>query len=109
VQAELQEVVVRVRAVLDRFAKQGPVPERQAGLLRRYAIDEVKYADLARQLACTPAALRVRVHKAMGALRRYIETRHPEISDLLERRGAAGSAVAPPHSYSASCARTASI
>jgi len=89
-QAELNQVVEQVRSALRCFAEQGPRQARQAGLVRRYAIDEISHADLAAKLACSPNALRVRLHKAMRALRRHIETCHPELGELLGRRSAGG-------------------
>jgi DNA-directed RNA polymerase specialized sigma24 family protein len=90
--AERRAIVDGVRTALHSFAEQGPRQERQARLVRRHAIDEASHSDLARQLACSPTALRVRIHKAMRALRRHIETCHPELGDLLERGPTAGSA-----------------
>jgi len=80
-QAELDQLVGLVRAALRSFATLGPVQERQAELLRRHTLDEVACADLAPQLACTENALRVRIHKALRALRRHIETCHRALSD----------------------------
>jgi len=37
------------------------------------------------ELDCSENALRVRVHKAMLALRKHIQVCHPELEDLLER------------------------
>ena len=84
-QAELNQLVAMVRAALQSFATLGPIQARQAELLQRYALDEVEYPVLAAQLACTQNALRVRIHKAMRALRRYIEAWYPELEDLLGR------------------------
>jgi RNA polymerase sigma factor (sigma-70 family) len=84
-QAELKEVVHLVRQALRRFEAQGPVEARQARLVQRYALDETTYSDLAAKLACSESALRVRVHKAMRALRKYIESCHPELEELLGR------------------------
>jgi len=85
VQLELQEVISMVRGALACFATQGPIQRRQAQLLHRYALDDVDYAELAVELASSEGALRVRVHKAMLALRRHIRECHPELEELLER------------------------
>lgn len=85
-QLELQQVIVLVRGALACFAAQGRIQERQALLLRRYALDEVQYAELSVEMECSENALRVRVHKAMLALRRHIGVCHPELEDVLGRR-----------------------
>ena len=85
-QLELQQIVQLVRGALICFAAQGRIQERQAQLLRRYALDEVQYSELSMELACSENALRVRVHKAMLALRRHIGVCHPELEDVLGRR-----------------------
>jgi hypothetical protein len=54
-------------------------------LLHRYALDEASYRELALELGGSEGALRVRVHKAMAALRRHIRECHPELEALLER------------------------
>lgn len=89
-QLELRQIIQMVRGALDCFSTQGEIQDRQARLLRRYALDEVQYSVLSAELACSEAALRVRVHKAMLALRKHIRDCHAELEDLLERdRGAA--------------------
>ncbi|HEX8113409.1 MAG TPA: hypothetical protein VF516_37020, partial [Kofleriaceae bacterium] len=75
-QAELHAVASRVRAALECFARQGPCQARQACLVRRHALDEIDRLDLAAQLACSQNALRVRIHKALRALRKHIEACH---------------------------------
>ena len=85
-QLELQQLVRMVRGALACFATQGRTQARQAQLLRRYALDEVQYSDLSVELTCSENALRVRVHKAMLALRRHIGVCHPELEDVLGRR-----------------------
>jgi DNA-directed RNA polymerase specialized sigma24 family protein len=93
-QLELQQIIHMVRGALDCFATQGEIQDRQARLLRRYALDEVHYAALSTELACSESALRVRVHKAMLALRKHIRQCHAELEDLLERdRGTAAAHV----------------
>jgi hypothetical protein len=84
-QIELRQIIQMVRGALACFARQGRTQARQAQLLRRYALDEVNYAELTAELACSENALRVRVHKAMLALRRHIHVCHTELEDLLER------------------------
>jgi len=85
VQLELRQVIQMVRGAVACFATQGQAQQRQAQLLRRYALDEVKYSELSVELACSENALRVRVHKAMLALRKHIRECHSELEDLLER------------------------
>src|SRR5215475_12370481 len=75
-QLELQQIIQMVRGALDCFAAQGEIQDRQARLLRRYALDEVQYSALSAELACSESALRVRVHKAMLALRKHIRECH---------------------------------
>jgi hypothetical protein len=84
-QLEFQQIIQLVRGALTCFATQGRIQERQARLLRRHALDEVQYSELSVELACSANALRVRVHKAMHALRRHIGACHPELEDLLGR------------------------
>jgi len=84
-QLELREVIQLVRGALACFERQGIAQHRQAVLLRRYALDEVGYGELSTDLVCSEAALRVRMHKAMHALRRHIRVCHPELEGLLER------------------------
>jgi DNA-directed RNA polymerase specialized sigma24 family protein len=84
-QLELRQIIQMVRGALDCFSSQGEIQDRQARLLRRYALDEVQYAALSAELACSESALRVRVHKAMLALRKHIRECHAELEDLLER------------------------
>jgi type II secretory pathway predicted ATPase ExeA len=80
---------LEVRDAVACFATQGHAQQRQARLLQRYALDEVKYAELSTELACSENALRVRVHKAMLALRKHIRECHSELEDLLghDRQG----------------------
>lgn len=85
-QLELQQIIQLVRSAVACFATQGRIQKRQAQLLRRYALDEVPYPELSIELACSENALRVRVHKAMLALRRHIGVCHPELEDVLGRR-----------------------
>lgn len=85
-QLELQQIVRMVRGALACFAGQGRIQQRQAHLLQRYALDEVHYAALSTELESSENALRVRVHKAMLALRRHIGVCHPELEGVLERR-----------------------
>lgn len=84
-QLELRQIIQLVRSALACFARQSRTQVRQAQLLRRYALDEVNYADLSVELGSSENALRVRVHKAMFALRRHIGVCHPELEDVLER------------------------
>jgi DNA-directed RNA polymerase specialized sigma24 family protein len=84
-QLELQQIIHMVRGAVACFAAQGRIQERQARLLHRYALDDESYADLAAELGSSAGALRVRVHKAMLALRKHIQACHPELEDLLER------------------------
>lgn len=86
VQLEVRQVVELVRTALDGFAAQGDKQQQQAQLLQRYVLDEVGYADLSVELTCSKTALRVRVHKAIVALRKYVQTCHPELEQLLEGR-----------------------
>jgi DNA-directed RNA polymerase specialized sigma24 family protein len=89
-QLELQQIIRMVRGALDCFSTQGEIQDRQARLLRRYALDEIGYTALSSELACSESALRVRVHKAMLALRKHIRECHGELEDLLDRdRGTA--------------------
>jgi DNA-directed RNA polymerase specialized sigma24 family protein len=85
-QLELQQIIRMVRGALDCFSTQGEIQGRQARLLRRYALDETDYTALSTELACSESALRVRVHKAMLALRKHIRECHGELEDLLDRR-----------------------
>jgi DNA-directed RNA polymerase specialized sigma24 family protein len=85
-QLEVRQVVQLVRTALDGFAAQGDKQQQQAQLLQRYVLDEVGYADLSVELTCSKTALRVRVHKAIVALRKYVQTCHPELEQLLEGR-----------------------
>lgn len=86
VQLEVRQVACLVRTALDGFAAQGDKQHQQAQLLQRYMIDEVGYADLSVELTCSKNALRVRVHKAITALRKYVQTCHPELEQLIEGR-----------------------
>jgi DNA-directed RNA polymerase specialized sigma24 family protein len=85
-QLELREVIQMVRSALACFATQGGVQQRQAQLLRRYALDDASYSELSVELACSETALRVRVHKAMLALRKHIQKCHPELEGFLQTR-----------------------
>jgi DNA-directed RNA polymerase specialized sigma24 family protein len=85
-QLELRQAIEMVRSALVCFATQGGVQHRQARLLERYALDETPYAELGREMVCTENALRVRVHKAMLALRKHIRECHTELEDLLRDR-----------------------
>jgi len=87
--AELKQIVDQVHAALRCFAEQGLPQARQAQLLRYYALDELTHPELAEKFACSEGALRVRIHKAMQALRRHIDTCHPELGELLECTGTA--------------------
>lgn len=86
IQLELRQVNTMVRTALDCFAHQGQKQREQAQLLTRYVLDEVDYSTLSVELTCTKSALRVRVHKAMIALRKHVQTCHPELEQLLESR-----------------------
>jgi DNA-directed RNA polymerase specialized sigma24 family protein len=83
---EFQQIVARVRTALESFAARGTVQERQAQLLRRYMLEEIGYSQLSIELMCPENALRVRVHKAMLALRRHVQQCHPDLQNLVERR-----------------------
>ena len=72
-----------VRDAVACFATQGRAQQRQARLLQRYALDEAKYSELSTELACSENALRVRVHKAMFALRKHIRECHSDLENLL--------------------------
>jgi hypothetical protein len=85
VQLELQEIIQMVRSALACFARQGWIQQRQAQLLQRYALEEASYGELSAELACSENALRVRVHKAMHALRKHIRECHADLEHLLER------------------------
>jgi DNA-directed RNA polymerase specialized sigma24 family protein len=85
-QLELSQATAMVRTALSCFASQGAKQREQALLLQRYVLDEVGYTELSAELACSKNALRVRVHKAIIALRKYVEVHHPELEQLLERR-----------------------
>lgn len=82
-QAELKQIAELVRGALRSFAEQGPTQARQAWLVHCRLLDELSYAELAEQVACSAGALRVRIHKALQALRRHIEAHQPEIAELL--------------------------
>ena len=84
-QLELRQITEMVRGALACFESQGRTQQRQARLLRRYALEDMDYAELAEELGSSEGALRVRVHKAMIALKRHIRECHPELEDLLER------------------------
>lgn len=78
-QVELLQLVQLVRGALACFAARGSTQKRQAHLLQRRMLDEIPYRELAVELACTEAALRVRVHAALRALYRHIACCHPEL------------------------------
>jgi cytochrome oxidase Cu insertion factor (SCO1/SenC/PrrC family) len=61
VQLELRELIQLVQDALACFEVQGRAQQRQAQLLRRYALDEVKYPQLSLELTCSENALRGRV------------------------------------------------
>lgn len=68
---EYHESNAGLRAAISCFASRGVTQQLQASLLSRI-IDETPYAELSIELACSPGALRVRVHKAIRALRRHV-------------------------------------
>lgn len=78
-QLECQQRIQLVRAALTCFAAQGLIETRQAHLLRRRVLEEAPYRDLAVELNCKEAAVRVRVHAALHALYRHILWCHPEL------------------------------
>jgi DNA-directed RNA polymerase specialized sigma24 family protein len=82
IQLENRQVAQMVRVALFCFSGKGDKQEEQARLLRRYALEQATYMELSKELSCPEGALRVRVHKAMRALRRHIRICHP---DLLEQ------------------------
>lgn len=84
-QLELRELIQLVQDALACFEVQGRAQQRQAQLLRRYALDEVKYPQLSLELTCSENALRGRVHKAMIAFRTHIRECHSELLGLLGR------------------------
>jgi RNA polymerase sigma factor (sigma-70 family) len=83
-QLEFQQIIQLVRSALVCFARQGQIQQRQADLLRRYALEEVQYSELGREMGCSESALRVRVHKAMRALRKHIRDCHSDLENLLD-------------------------
>jgi hypothetical protein len=89
-QLELRQLIDLVRTALACFATQGKAQYRQAELLRRHVLDEDSYSELSEDLGCSEAALRVRVHKAIMALRKHIHECHGELEHVLglgPRRG----------------------
>lgn len=94
-QLELQQAIEMVRSALACFAAQGRIQGRQAQLLQRHILDEIDYRELSAELTCSENALRVRVCKAMLALRRHVRMCHPELECLLarDRRGVIGSGI----------------
>jgi len=64
-----------LRVAIECFALRGPTQQRQAWLLWRI-IDETPYVALSKELGATKGALRVRVHKAIQALRRHVQECH---------------------------------
>jgi DNA-directed RNA polymerase specialized sigma24 family protein len=103
VQLELQQVIQLVRGALACFATQGRAQHRQARLLHRYALEELDYSQLAVELVSSAGALRVRVHKAMRALRGHIRTCHPELEQLLEHGHRSLRAAASPRRATPAC------
>jgi DNA-directed RNA polymerase specialized sigma24 family protein len=82
VQLQRQQCIELVRRAIACFGGQGKAQERQAELLKRRALDEITYAKLSVELACTENALRVRLHAAMRAFHRHILSCHPELLSL---------------------------
>jgi DNA-directed RNA polymerase specialized sigma24 family protein len=80
---ERGQVIDMVQRAVACFGTQGTAQHRQAELLQRRILEDVSYMELSVDLACTQAALRVRLHKAMSALRRHILDCHPELRSLL--------------------------
>jgi DNA-directed RNA polymerase specialized sigma24 family protein len=72
-------VIRGIRAAVASFAARGKRQQRQALLLRRRLFDEASYAELSVEFRCSPGALRVRVHKAIKALRKHIAECHPSL------------------------------
>jgi DNA-directed RNA polymerase specialized sigma24 family protein len=85
-QLELREVIDLVRRELACFGAEGDAQRRQELVLRRHVLDEVGYPALSLELACSEPALRVRVHKAMLALRRHIRVCNPGLASVLGAR-----------------------
>lgn len=73
------QVVERALAAFACFAAMGDKQHEQAELLRRRFSDETPYAQLSAELQCSQVALRVRVCKALKALRTHIAKYHPEL------------------------------
>jgi len=75
-------------AALACFAAIGGRQREQAELVRRRFIEEAPYAQLSTELGCTQNALRVRLFKALEALRKHIAKDHPELTpgDAVRRR-----------------------
>jgi RNA polymerase sigma factor (sigma-70 family) len=48
------------------------LPEKQRRAVELRAIEELSYAEVARNLGCTPLAARLRVHRALSALERAL-------------------------------------
>jgi len=65
-----------VQEELDCFGNQGRAKQRQAWLLRRRILDETSYSALSTELQCNERALRVRMHKALRALRKHVQKCH---------------------------------
>ena len=51
------------------------LPEGQGDAVRLRVVDELEYADVARELGATPAAARVRVHRGLATLRNRLRER----------------------------------
>jgi DNA-directed RNA polymerase specialized sigma24 family protein len=74
-------VIRGIQAAVASFAARGKRQQRQAFLLQRRIIDDASYAELSVEFGCSPGALRVRVHKAISALRKHIAECHPSLLD----------------------------
>jgi DNA-directed RNA polymerase specialized sigma24 family protein len=68
-----------IRAAVASFTARGKRQQRQALLLRRRIIDGASYTELSVEFRCGTGALRVRVHKAIKALRKHIAECHPSL------------------------------
>lgn len=83
VQLENLETAEMVRVALSCFARQGEKQREQAALVRRYALEEATYEELSQELLCPSGALRVRVCKALRALRKHIQICHPDLVEQI--------------------------
>lgn len=84
------QVAERALGALTCFAAMGDKQHEQADLLRRHFSDETPYVQLSTELECSQVALRVRVCKALKALRKHIAKYHPELwrdDAVTQRRG----------------------